>query len=365
MTPQRSWTVGPSSTKPRVRWGVLGVAGINDAFVPGLRAASNATLFALASRRPGVAEREAIRWDAPRHHGSYEALLADEEIDAVYLPLPNALHAAWVVRALDAGKHVLCEKPLAMSMAEIDAIRQAAERSERYLLEAFMYRFAPRWQRALDLVAAGAIGDVRIVRAGLAFAQCPYGYDIRFDVAQGGGVVWDMGCYAVNMARALFGAEPESVVAAGHSRPGGDVETSAEALLSFPGGGSAVTHVSFDYPNPFSQVEVIGTDGWIAMPGTGMRREPFTRLLRHRGDAEVFADGRDPVTEQFPYVDTYRLEVEHLGECILDGQPPDFGLDDAAANTAALLAIHASLASGCTEQVSPATGAHLMTKEPG
>lgn len=343
--------MAPNAAASPVRWGVLGVARINEAFLPGLAAASNATLLGIASRRPDVAQREADRWGAPRHYGSYEALLADDGIDAVYVPLPNALHAEWTVRALDAGKHVLCEKPLALSMAEIGDIRAATERSGRYVLEAFMYRFAPRWKRAMEILASGAIGDVRIVRAGLAFVHQAHNYDIRYDAGLGGGVMWDLGCYAVNMARSLFAAEPQSVMATASRRPGGTVETSAEALLQFPEGRSAVTHASFDYANPYSQVEVVGTEGWIAMPGTGMRREPFTRLLLHQGDREVFADGADPVTEQFPYVDTYQLEIEHLSACIAQGRQPDHGLDDAARNTSALLAIYASIASGCAEPV--------------
>ena len=330
----------------QVRWGVMGAAAINDALIPGLLGASNATLHAIASRRPGVAEHEARRWGAPVAHESYDALLADPAIEAVYIPLANHLHAEWTVRALDAGKHVLCEEPLGLSVEEVERIGQAAARNDRLALEAFMYRFAPRWQRAREIIAQGLIGDARVVRVGFAFKQDPPGYNIRFDPGAGGGIVWDMGCYAVNMSRDLLGAQPESVIATGHARPGAEVETSVEAILSFPGGRSAVTHVSFDYPNPYSQVEVVGTDGWIAMPGTGMRREPFTRLLLHRMGDEVFADGVEPVVESFPYVDTYRLEVEHLSDCVLHGRPPRYGIDDALANVRALEAIFRSLEEG-------------------
>jgi xylose dehydrogenase (NAD/NADP) len=330
----------------QVGWGVLGAAAINDALIPGLQGASNATLHAIASRRPGVAAAEAERWGAPVAHDSYEALLADDAVEAVYIPVSNALHAEWTVRALEAGKHVLCEKPLGLSEEEVQRIGQAADKAGRLALEAFMYRFAPRWQRARQILAEGLIGDPRVVRVGFAFKQDPPGYNIRFDPAAGGGIVWDMGCYATNMARDLFGAEPHSVVATGHAREGADVETTVEAILRFPGGRSAVTHVSFDYANPYSQVEVVGTDGWIAMPGTGMRREPFTRLLMHRMGDEVFADGVEPVVEEFPYTDTYRLEVEHLSDCIITGRRPRYGLDDALANVRVLTAIFRSLEEG-------------------
>lgn len=333
-------------TEGAVRWGVMGAAAINEALLPGLLAASNATLHAIASRRPDAAAREAERWGAPVAHDAYEALLADDAVDAVYVPLPNHLHAEWTVRALDAGKHVLCEKPLALSEAEIERIAGAAERSGRLALEAFMYRFTPRWQRAREILAQGLIGEPRIVRVGFAFKQHPPGYNIRFDPAAGGGIVWDMGCYATNMARDLFGAEPLSLVATGHTRPGGEVETSVEAILTFGEGRSAVVHTSFDYPNPYSQVEVVGTGGWIAMPGTGMRREPFTPLLWHAGEAEVFEGGAEPAVESFPFVDPYRLEVEHLGDCILHGRAPRYGLDDALANVRALTAMFRSIEEG-------------------
>ena len=330
----------------RVGWGVMGAAAINEALIPGLLGASNATLHAIASRRRGIAAQEAGRWGAPVAHESYEALLADEAVAAVYIPLSNDLHAEWTVRALEAGKHVLCEKPLGLSEAEVERVRDAADRTGRLALEAFMYRFTPRWRRVHEILAEGLIGEPRVVRVGFAFKQHPPGYNIRFDPAVGGGIVWDMGCYAVNMARDLLGAEPRSLVATGHSRPGSAVETSVEAILSFAGRRSAVTHVSFDYANPYSQVEVVGTDGWVAMPGTGMRREPFTRLLWHNSGDEVFVDGVEPVVESFPYVDPYRLEVEHLGDCILHDRRPRYGLDDALANVRMLTAIFRSLEEG-------------------
>jgi xylose dehydrogenase (NAD/NADP) len=336
---------------PALRWGVLGVAGINEATIPGILGASNAVLHGIASRRPDAARAEAERWGAQRAYGSYEELLADEAVDAVYIPVPNTLHAEWTVRAVEAGKHVLCEKPLAMTDEEIDRVEAACERTGRLVLEAFMYRFAPRWQRALQLIADGAIGEPRVVRVGFAFKQYYDDYNIRFDPEVGGGVNWDMGCYAVNMCRLLFGAEPESVMALGHTRPGERVDTSVESLLRFPGGRTGVTHVSFDYPNPYSQVEVVGTDGWISMPGAGMRREPFTRLLRHRFGDEIFADGAEPVVESFPYVDAYRLEIEHLGDCALNGTPLRHGLDDARSNLRALQATFASIRSGASAPV--------------
>jgi predicted dehydrogenase len=314
----------------------MGVAGINEATIPGILSASNAVLHGIASRRPEAAAAEAERRGAARAYGSYDELLADDDVDVVYIPLPNTLHTEWTIKAVEAGKHVLCEKPLATRAQEVEQIREAADRAGKLVLEAFMYRFTPRWQRAADLLAEGAVGDPRAVRVGLGFKQHYPDYNIRFDPAMAGGVTWDMGCYAVNMSRLLLRAEPDSVYATATSRPGETVDTTSNALLSFPDGRTALAHVSFDYINPHSQVEVIGTDGWISMPGTGMRGEPFTRLLRHRFGDEIYLDGVEPVVEEFEHVDPYRLEVEHLGAAILGDAPLRYGLDDALANVRAL-----------------------------
>lgn len=328
---------------PRVRWGILGDAAINDAFIPGVQAACNGELVAIASRRPEAGARAAARWSIPRVHNSYDELLADSEVDAVYIPLPNHLHAEWTVRAADAGKHVLCEKPLALTLQEVGDIEQAAQRNQVQVMEAFMYRFLPRWRKAEEMVWSGAIGDPRIVRVGFAFFHPPAGYNIRFDPEVGGGIIWDMGCYAVNMARMLLRAEPVSAYAVPHSRPGAEVETSVEMILQYPEGRSELAHVSFDYANPYSQAEVVGTEGWISLPGTGFRREPATYLMHHHYDHpndEIFLHKAEPETERFPLVDPYQLEAEHFADAMQGKTQLRYDLDDAFRNTQALVALH-------------------------
>lgn len=345
------------SVNEQVRWGILGSAAINASLIPGAQAAANAEVLAIASRRPGVAAEVAATWKIPRAYDAYEALLEDPDVDAVYIPLPNHVHAEWTVRAADAGKHVLCEKPLALSVEDVEAVRDAAHRNDVRVMEAFMYRFLPRWREAEGMTWSGAIGDPRVVRVGFAFLQNPPGYNIRFDREAGGGIIWDMGCYAVNMARSLLRSEPTSVLATAHSRSGSSVETSVAMILRFPEDRAAVAHCSFDYPNPYSQVEIVGTEGWISMPGTGFRREPFTTLLHHHyddADDEIYLRRQGPETHEFGWIDPYRLEVEHLGNCILRGDEPQYTLDDALNNTRALLAIHRSVREGCDVPVTPA-----------
>jgi xylose dehydrogenase (NAD/NADP) len=155
-------------TSGTVRWGVLSTAQINDSVIPGILAARDCTLAGIASRSPERANAAAIRWGC-KAYASYDDVIADPAIDAVYVPLPNHLHAEWTVKALLAGKHVLCEKPLALSISEVDRIEAAAKSSGRHVLEAFMYRHTPRWRRAVDLVSSGALGEPCIVRIGLAF----------------------------------------------------------------------------------------------------------------------------------------------------------------------------------------------------
>lgn len=332
-----------------VRWGLLSTANINRALLGGIAEVEGARAAAVASRDPERARAYAAEHGIERAHGSYQALLADPGVDAVYISLPNSLHHEWTMKALDAGKHVLCEKPLALSVEEVDEIDNAARRNDRLVLEAFMYRHAPRWQRAVQLVRDGAIGEARIIRAGMAY-RVPGGKDenvrFRFEPARGGGVLWDMGCYATDMAREVAGREPSEVFATATTRADCLAETSVTGMLGFDRGLHAPFFVSYDYPNPAAQLEVLGTGGWLSLPGTGMHGEPDTRLwLFNQGD-ELYQDGLEPFEERFPAVDPYALEIAHLADAIQGRGPLGWTLAQSRANVAALQALHESLRQG-------------------
>jgi predicted dehydrogenase len=321
-----------------IRWGILSGAGINAAVAPAIHAADGCELVAIASRTDDGAARAAAEYGAARSFSTYDALLADGDIDVVYIPLPNHLHAEWAVRALDAGKHVLIEKPLALSTDDVEAVAAAAARNDRLAYEGFMYRHTDRWARLVDTVRSGAIGAPQVVRIDFAFVVPgdTAGGNIRFGAGPGGGIVWDMGCYAVNMARGVLGLEPSEAYAVGRSRSGVVPETSASGLLMFPDA-VASWAVSFDHPSPAAQVEVMGTGGWVSLPGHVLNRtEPMQLLVRAAGAAE-------PTVETFAPQDPYRREVEHLSAAVRGESELTWGLDDARANCAVLEAVHTSM----------------------
>src|SRR5262249_52446682 len=222
------------------------------------------SVVAIAARDPGRAARFAARHGIPRVQGSYEALLGDPEIDAVYVPLPNALHALWTIRALEAGKHVLCEKPFAATVAEGEAMAAAAKRAGRVLIEAFHYRYHPLFARLRAIVDAGEIGEVRHLEAHLCF-PLPFPNDIRYDASLAGGALMDAGCYPVHLLRHLAGAEPEVVEARARWTRGG-VDRCMEARLRFADGRTArLTCSLFSAWLIRASARIDGTDGHVGV----------------------------------------------------------------------------------------------------
>jgi xylose dehydrogenase (NAD/NADP) len=190
-----------------LRWGLLGTAQINRRLIPAMRAARRSTVAAVASRDRARAESYAAEWQIPVAHAGYDTLIRDPAIDAIYISLPNTLHVEWTLRALDAGKHVLCEKPLALTPDDVDRVAAVARARGRVVAEAFMYRHEPLIARVLELVADDAIGPIRTIASGFSFAR-ERANDIRMDGTLGGGSLWDIGCYSVSAVRLVAGAEP-------------------------------------------------------------------------------------------------------------------------------------------------------------
>ncbi|MFZ5878681.1 MAG: Gfo/Idh/MocA family protein [Chloroflexota bacterium] len=320
-------------TKP-LNWGLLSTARINRALIPPLKRSKRTCLLAVASRDLASAEAYAREWHIPRAHGSYEALLADPEIDVIYNPLPNHLHAEWTVRALRAGKHVLCEKPMTLTLAEMDEIISVARETGRVVAEAFMYRHHPQTLKVREIVASAALGELQLIRGAFTFTLNRAG-NYRFDPASGGGSLWDVGCYPVSYARMLVDAEPLEVFGWQVEGPGG-IDESFVGQMRFAGG----IHVQFDcgFKSPFrAWMEIIGSDGVLRVPN------PFKP---GRGEQVTLARGDQVETLKMPNADLYLGEVEDLCDAIERGFSPRVTLDDSRGNLAALLALLTSARTG-------------------
>jgi predicted dehydrogenase len=312
-----------------LRWGILSTASIaREKVIPGIRKADRCRIVAIASRDETRARQVSERYDIPRVHGSYEALLADPEVDAVYIPLPNHLHRAWTVAAAGAGKHVLCEKPLAMTAVDAQAMVDAAAGARVVLMEAFMYRLHPSWVAVRELVAAGRIGRLTAV-------QTWFGYynDDRLDIRNirdhGGGALFDVGCYAVNLSRLLFAGEPTRVSAAVTRDPESGVDILTSGILEFDGG--VATFTVSTRTETDQRVHIYGTTGRISIeiPFNIPPDRPTRVFVTAGGDPPVA-----PATETltFATADPYTVEAERFAAAVMDGTPVPTPPDDAVAN---------------------------------
>jgi len=313
----------------KVRWGVLSTARIaTEKVIPGIRRSTTGEVVAIASRDAARARASADALGIPRIHGSYEALLADPGVDAIYIPLPNHLHAEWSIRALEAGKHVLCEKPLALSAADADRMAHAASSSGRLLMEAFMYRHHPSWVAVQELVAGGRIGRLQAVDSWFSyFLDDPA--NIRNVLEYGGGALYDIGCYSVSLSRLLFGAEPAEVAAAIVRDPVSGVDTLTTGHMVFPGGLASFTCAT--QVEPDQRVHVYGTDGRIEIeiPFNIPPDRPTRIFVTQGGDPPVA-----PATEtlEFAPADPYACEADAFAEAVFAGGPAPVGPEDAVAN---------------------------------
>src|SRR5271157_5457952 len=246
-----------------LRWGLLSTARINARLIPPLNASKRNRLMAVASRSQATADAFAREWKIPGALGSYEALLNDPEIDVIYNPLPNSLHAEWTIKALRAGKHVLCEKPMALSLAEMDAIKVASQETNRVVMEAFMYRHHPQTLKVKEMVDDGSLGKVQLIKGSFTFVLT-HQNDVRLEKELGGGSIWDVGCYPISYARMIAGADPLEVFGWQVTGPTG-IDMSFIGQMRF----ASDVHAQFDsgFASPYHEfMEIVGTEGTLNIP---------------------------------------------------------------------------------------------------
>jgi len=308
-----------------VRFGILSTANINRKVIPGAQESPKVDLLGVASRDRGRAEAYAREWGIPRAYGSYEELLADPDIEAVYISLPNTLHCEWSIAAVEAGKHVLCEKPMSRDPAEVEAAFDAAEQAGRLLSEAFMYRHNPQTRRLVELVSEGAIGELRLVRSVFSYSLYDAG-NIRLQSDVDGGALMDIGCYCVSGSRLLAG-EPERVY--GEEWIG---ETGTDWVftgsLRFPGNVIAI----FDCGTALTdrdELEAVGSEGSLFLDDPWHCREPVIELRRDDRTERIEVERED----------SYRLELENLSDAIRGEGELLLGREDAVAQARALAAL--------------------------
>jgi xylose dehydrogenase (NAD/NADP) len=313
-----------------LRWGLLSTARINRRLIPAMRHARRTNLVAVASRSQASADAYAAEWKIPRALGSYQALLDDPGIDAVYISLPNSLHAEWTVRAAQAGKHVLCEKPLALSVADCDRLQAAAEAAGVVVAEAIMYLYHPLLGEARRLARDGALGEVTFARGSFSFIL-DRPENVRWKPELGGGALWDVGIYPISFCRWILG-EPDRVFA-WQTLTGGGVDAATAGVLHFPGGEMAAFDCSFRQAFR-TQVEVAGSEATLTIDRPFLIRPDSRMIVRDNQDHEREIGDVRP--------DPYQCEVEAVAAAVLDGAPLPVPLSSSRANVATLVALYES-----------------------
>ena len=320
-----------------MRLGIVSTADINRKVIPGAHASDKIDLIAVASRDQVRAEKYAKEWDIPRAYGSYEALLEDPDVDAVYISLPNTMHREWSIRSVEAGKHVICEKPFSKRPEDVEASFDAAEAAGRLLTEAFMYRHNPQTTKLVELVRDGAIGELRVVRS--AFSYSLYDTEnIRLRTDVDGGSLMDVGCYCVSGSRLLAG-EPESVHGQAYVGPSG-TDWVFTGAMRFPGDVHALFDCGTCLPER-DELEAIGTEGSLFLDDPWHATEPVLELRRDGGVERI----------ELEHVNSYRLELENLADAIAGDAPLLLGRDDALGQSRAIDALFRSAESGTSTRL--------------
>ncbi|HHA18320.1 MAG TPA: Gfo/Idh/MocA family oxidoreductase [Methylophaga sp.] len=327
----------------KLRWGILGAARINQQLMPAIVEAENSELVAIASRRPGAATETLAKY-APQQkdvkiYDNPESLLADDAIQVVYIPLANNEHAQWVLRAIEQGKHVLCEKPMALTVADIEAIEKAAKKYNVTVMEGFMYRFHPQHARVKEIIDSGLIGEVRSVRSCFSYLMQPARqYRIADSIENGSGAMWDIGCYAIHAARLPFYDETPVAISAmaKHIESGADI--SCNGIIDFGDGKYAHFDFGFEHARR-AEYEIIGTKGGLKCHNVWAKQAetPVISWWTEAGQQDE---------EILPLANHFRLEVEHFSDCIINDTQPALSLEDARINCKIILAALESVKKG-------------------
>ncbi len=331
----------------KIRWGVLGVARIATVrVIPAMQRGNLTEVTAIASRDAAKAEEAASQLGIPKAYGSYEELLADPDIDAIYNPLPNHLHVPWSTRAAEAGKHVLCEKPVGMDAADVEKLIAVRDRTGVVIGEAFMVRSHPQWIRAMELVRSGKIGKLRAIYGSFGYFN-PKPENIRNVREYGGGGLMDVGCYPIKTSRMVFGEEPLRVAGVLQRDPAFGTDTLASAILEYPSGHCVFTCSTQIVPN--QNMQILGTTGRIEF------EIPFNAIpgdtSRIRIDTGADLRGAGIRVEEFPACDQYTLQGDDFAKAILEGGQPPVPLEDSLKNMKVIDAVFRSGESGKWEVV--------------
>lgn len=318
-----------------VRWGLLSTANINRRLIPAIRASQRGELVAVASRTEARANDYAAEWDIPHAFASYEELLTSGAVDAVYIGLPNHLHAKFTIQALQSSVHVLCEKPFVLSLQEMDAVADAAAESGKVVAEAFMYRHHPQTKLVGEWVREGRLGDIKLVRGVFSF-KLSHTENVRLVPEYGGGSLWDVGVYPLSFAQFVFGAAPDTVVALQHVGASG-VDEAFAGQMYYAGGGLAQISSSFRTPYHTS-VDIMGTEGRLLLT------RPFTNV--EEGAVTFYPSEGEPQTIDVPEEALYLGEVEDMHAAILDGAAPYLSLQETRDHVRTALALYAAARSG-------------------
>jgi predicted dehydrogenase len=326
----------------RIRWGVLSTAAIGiRKVIPGMQKGESCDIVAIASRDLRKAESAAQQLGVRKAYGSYEELLADPQIDAIYNPLPNQMHVPWSIRAAEAGKHVLCEKPISLTVAEAKTLLEVQRRTGVKIGEAFMVRTHPQWLRAREIITSGQIGELRSIQGFFSYFNTDP-KNIRNIPEAGGGALMDIGCYPVNISRFLFDEEPIRVFGVTERDPAMKVDRLTSGILDFPSGQSSFTCST--QLVPYQRINIFGTKGRIEI------EIPFN-APPDRSCRILIDDGRDVfgggiTTENLPICDQYTIQGDAFSRAILEGTEVPVPIGDAIKNMAVIEAIFRSAVSG-------------------